>query len=93
MASNLRLMVRQVWMVISCSFPIRRWDEAEAGKMYAVSLQMKFRGTVIGSNYFNVKVADDFSAVAEDLGGVTIKAGLRPERLCRRFQGNDNKRS
>ena len=29
---------------------------------------MKFRGTVISSNYFNVKVADDFSAVAEDLG-------------------------
>ena len=40
--------------------PIKALGEAEAGKMYAVSLQMKFRGTVIGSNYFNVKVADDF---------------------------------
>ena len=66
--------------------PIKALGEAEAGKMYAVSLQMKFRGTVIGSNYFNVKVADDFSAVAEDLGGVTIKADYAPRDLADGFK-------
>ncbi len=38
-----------------------------ASKYYAVSLQMKYKGTIIGSNYFNVKVSDDFSFKAEDL--------------------------
>lgn len=38
-----------------------------AGEFYAVSLQMKYKGTVIGSDYFNVKVADDFSFKVEDL--------------------------
>lgn len=66
--------------------PIKALGEAEAGKMYAVSLQMKFRGTVIGSNYFNMKVADDFSSVAEDLGGVTIKGDYAPEDLADGFK-------
>lgn len=65
---------------------IKALGEAEAGKMYAVSLQMKFGGTVIGSNYFNVKVADDFSAVAEDLGGVIIKADYAPKDLADGFK-------
>lgn len=32
----------------------------EAGKSYAVSVQMKYHGAVIGSNYFNIVVGDDF---------------------------------
>lgn len=66
--------------------PIKALGEAEAGKTYAVSMQMKFRGTVIGSNYFNVKVADDFSAVAEELGGVTIKGDYAPKDLADGFK-------
>lgn len=65
---------------------IKALGEAEAGKTYAVSLQMKFGGTVIGSNYFNVRVSDDFSAVAEDLGGVTIKADYAPKDLADGFK-------
>lgn len=66
--------------------PIKALGEAEAGKTYAVSLQMRFGGTVIGSNYFNVRVADDFSAIAEDLGGVTIAAEYAPKDLADGFK-------
>ena len=61
--------------------PIKALGEVEAGKTYAVSLQMNLRGTVIGSNYFNIKVSDDFSAVSEDLGGVEIKSDYSPKDL------------
>lgn len=61
--------------------PIKALGEVEAGKTYAVSLQMNLRGTVIGSNYFNIKVSDDFSAVSEDLGGVDIKSDYSPKDL------------
>lgn len=32
----------------------------EPGKTYAVAMQMNYRGAVIGSNYFNVVVSNDF---------------------------------
>lgn len=66
--------------------PIKALGEAEGGKTYAVSLQMNLKGTIIGSNYFNVKVSDDFSSVAEDLGGVTIKADYAPKDLADGFK-------
>lgn len=66
--------------------PIKALGEVEASKLYAVSLQMKFRGTVIGSNYFSVQVSDDFSAIAEDLGGVTIKDDYAPKDLADGFK-------
>ena len=66
--------------------PIKALGEAEAGKNYAVSLQMNLKGTIIGSNYFTVKVSDDFSSVAEDLGGVTIKADYSPNDLANGFK-------
>lgn len=66
--------------------PIKALGEAEAGKTYAVSLQLNLRGTIIGSNYFNVQVSDDFSSVAEDLGGVEIKAAYAPKDLADGFK-------
>ncbi|NDV94387.1 hypothetical protein D0T84_05565 [Dysgonomonas sp. 521] len=53
----------------------------EAGKTYAVSLLMSFNGTAISSNYFTVKVDDDFSFASEDIGGFTIKAAYSPKVL------------
>ncbi len=54
----------------------------EAGKTYAVALLMKSNGaTAISSNYFTVKVADDFSFVSEDIGGFKIKAAYSPTSL------------
>ncbi|MEI3468070.1 MAG: hypothetical protein V8Q76_04320 [Bacteroides intestinalis] len=66
--------------------PIKALGEAEAGETYAVSLQMNLKGTIIGSNYFTVKVSDDFSSIAEDLGGVTIKADYNPQDLADGFK-------
>ena len=66
--------------------PIKALGEAEAGKTYAVSLQLNLKGTIIGSNYFTVKVSDDFSSIAEDLGGVTIKADYNPQDLADGFK-------
>lgn len=48
--------------------------------------KMNLKGTIIGSNYFTVKVSDDFSSVAEDLGGVTIKADYSPNDLANGFK-------
>ena len=53
----------------------------EAGKTYAVALQMNFNGTAISSNYFMVKVSDDFSFNSEEIGGFTIKAAYNPKSL------------
>lgn len=47
---------------------------------------MNLKGTIIGSNYFTVKVSDDFSSIAEDLGGVTIKADYSPQDLADGFK-------
>lgn len=55
--------------------------EVEAGGYYAVSVQMNYKGTVIGSNYFTIKVADDFSFNAEEIGGFTIKSEYAPSAL------------
>ncbi len=57
----------------------------EAGKTYAVSLQMNIGGTVIGSNYFNVKISNDFSFKSEEIGGYTIKAAYNPIELADGF--------
>lgn len=38
-----------------------------AGQEHAVSIQLNYRGTVIGSNFFNVTVDPDFSFVSENL--------------------------
>ena len=37
------------------------------GTKHAASVQMKYQGAVIGSNYFTINVSDDFSFVSEDL--------------------------
>jgi hypothetical protein len=66
--------------------PIKALGEVEAGNTYAVSLQMNLKGTVIGSNFFNVKISDDFVAVAEDLGGVEINAAYSPKDLADGFK-------
>lgn len=65
--------------------PIKALD-VEAGKMYAVSLQLDLKGTVIGSNYFNVKISDDFTSVLEELGGVEIKSEYSPQDLADGFK-------
>lgn len=57
--------------------PIRALG-AEAGKTYAVSMQMNVGGTVIGSNYFTVEVSEDFSFDAEQIGGFKIKDAYAP---------------
>jgi hypothetical protein len=57
----------------------------EAGKIYAVALLMNLNGTAISSNYFNVKVADDFSFNVEEIGGFTIKAAYNPKSLDNGF--------
>ncbi len=52
---------------------------AEAGKTYTASVQMELRGTVIGSNYFTIKVADNFSFEAEALdASITLKSAYAP---------------
>ena len=38
-----------------------------AGQEHAVSIQLNYRGTVIGSNFFNVVVDPDFSFVSESI--------------------------
>jgi len=38
-----------------------------AGEEHAVSIQLNYRGTMIGSNFFNVMVDPDFSFVSENL--------------------------
>lgn len=48
----------------------------EAGKKYAVALHMNFNGTAISSNYFTVKVSDDFSFNTEELVTPTFIAGI-----------------
>lgn len=50
--------------------------EIEAGGDYAVSLQMNYRGSVIGSNFFNIHVSDDFSFKAEDLVTPTFSSAV-----------------
>ncbi len=57
----------------------------EAGKTYAISLQLNIGGTVIGSNYFNVKISGDFSFNSEEIGGYTIKAAYNPVELANGF--------
>lgn len=47
-----------------------------AGQTYAVSVQMNYLGTIIGSNFFNIHVADDFSFSAEDLVNPTFGEGV-----------------
>lgn len=53
----------------------------EAGKSYAVALLMNISGTTISSDYFTVKVSDDFSFNSEEIGGFTIKAAYNPKSL------------
>lgn len=59
---------------------------AEAGKSYSVAIKLDINGTAISSNYFTVKVSDDFSFNAEDLGGVTVKADYSPADLAEGFK-------
>lgn len=61
--------VKQEEVVLEGDFikvPIKALN-VEVGNTYAVSLQMNYKGTAIGSNYFNVQISDDFSFKAEDL--------------------------
>lgn len=57
----------------------------EADKSYAVALQMNAGGTSISSNYFIIKVSDDFSFNAEEIGGFTIKSEYNPQDLENNF--------
>ena len=50
--------------------------DVTAGNTYAVSVQMNYLGTIIGSNFFNIHVADDFSFTAEDLVTPTFGADV-----------------
>ncbi len=50
--------------------------EAEAGATYAVALQMNYRGTVIGSNYFTIKVDNNYVPAAEEPVNVTFAEGI-----------------
>lgn len=58
---------------------------AEATKSYNVAVKMEIGGTAISSNYFTVKVSDDFNFDAEQLGGVTVKADYSPAELADGF--------
>lgn len=50
-----------------------------AGQSYWTSMQMSLNGTTIGSNYFQVDVASDYSFEAEALDpSITIKASYAP---------------
>ena len=62
------------------SVPLKALN-VEAGNHYAISLQMNMRGTVIGSNYFNVHIAEDFSFIGEQIGGYEIKSEYNPASL------------
>ena len=42
-------------------------DESVKGENHAVSIQMSYKGTVIGSDYFQVQIDRDFSFVSEDI--------------------------
>lgn len=55
--------------------PIKPLD-VEAGRQYAISLQMNYKGTVIGSNYFTVKIDDDYSFTAEELVTPSFSAAI-----------------
>ncbi|MDR0937792.1 MAG: DUF4988 domain-containing protein [Mediterranea sp.] len=57
--------------------PIRALG-VEAAKLYAISLQLSIGGTVIGSNFFNVQISEDFSFNTEEIGGFTIKPAYNP---------------
>lgn len=58
----------------------------EAGKTYAVALQMDLGGTSISSNYFTVKVDDDFSFNSEEIGGYTIKSEYNAKALADNYE-------
>lgn len=58
---------------------------AEAGKSYAVALLLKVGGTSISSNYFTVKVSDDFFFNAEEIGGCELKPEYQPKELADNF--------
>lgn len=49
-----------------------------AGQKHAAAVQMKYRGAVIGSNYFTIAVADDFSFSSEAIdANITVKGGTK----------------
>jgi hypothetical protein len=48
----------------------------EAGKAYAVAVLMNLSGTAISSNYFTVKVSDDFSFASEELVTPAFTGGV-----------------
>lgn len=49
-----------------------------AGQKHAAAVQMKYRGAVIGSNYFTIAVASDFSFSSEAIdANITVKGGTK----------------
>lgn len=50
--------------------------QAEPSTSYAVAIQMNYKGTMIGSNFFKLFVQDDFQAVADDLSGYTLNTSI-----------------
>lgn len=57
----------------------------EASKTYAVSVLMTIGSTTISSNYFNMKVADNFFFNAEEIGGCVLDAKYNPQALADNF--------
>lgn len=53
------------------SVPLRAL-EVTAGKLYSVSIQMSVSGTTISSDYFPVRIADDYEAKPEELDETII---------------------
>ncbi|NDV60346.1 hypothetical protein [Bacteroides sp. 519] len=66
--------------------PVKAIETVEPGKSYAVSILMNINGTAISSNYFTVKVSDDFSVeVPEEIGGFEVKSEYNYKALAEGF--------
>ncbi|MDE6684263.1 MAG: DUF4988 domain-containing protein, partial [Duncaniella sp.] len=67
-------------------------DSDARGSHHAVSVQMNYRGAVIGSDYFTVHVSDDFSfvseAIDENIKVTAPGATLNPESKAWTFNVN-----
>lgn len=57
------------------SIPIRGLG-VTAGNMYAIAVQMNLKGTVISSNYFNVKMSSDYLFNSEELVEPTFDGAI-----------------
>ncbi|MDL2299401.1 hypothetical protein LJC21_01685 [Bacteroides sp. OttesenSCG-928-E20] len=66
--------------------PVKATEIVEPGASYAVSILMNVGGTSISSNYFTMKVSEQFSVdVPEEIGGFEIKSEYSPKELADGF--------